>query len=229
MQLGKFILRVTVGGLFVGHGTHKLFGWFGGRGLQGTADAFDAMGMRPGKPNALAAGVAEAGGGAALALGFATPLAASALTATMITAIDRVHLKNGPWATSGGYEYNAVLIATVLALTEAGPGDLSVDHLRGVERSGTLWMLAALGAGVAGAAGARLIADRVSASADTEVPAPFEPQTAAFESASGSVPPTDAEPVVDGENAVDSKAPGSDGAEPIVQADDAPAEDASAE
>ena len=50
-------------------------------------------------------------------------------------------------------------IATALALAEAGPGDLSIDHLRGVERSGTLWMLAALGAGIAGAAGARLIAE----------------------------------------------------------------------
>ena len=62
-----------------------------------------------------------------IALGAATPLAASVLTATMLTAIHRVHFKNGPWATNGGYEYNAVLIAAVLALAETGPGSPSVD------------------------------------------------------------------------------------------------------
>jgi putative oxidoreductase len=58
-----------------------LFGWFGGHGLDATAQGFEQLGMRPGRRNAIAAGVAEAAGGAALALGFATPIAASALTA----------------------------------------------------------------------------------------------------------------------------------------------------
>jgi putative oxidoreductase len=159
MKIGRLLLRLTVGGLFVGHGTQKLFGSFGGHGLDATANMFESLGMRPGRRNAIAAGVAEAGGGAALAAGFATPLAAAALTSVMLTAINRVHLKNGPWVTNGGYEYNAVLIAAVIALTEVGPGDLSLDHLLGTERSGPAWALLALAAGAAGAAGAHYLAE----------------------------------------------------------------------
>jgi putative oxidoreductase len=158
MKLGRLLLRITVGGLFVGHGTQKLFGWFGGSGLDATAESFEKLGMRPGARNAIAAGVAEAGGGAALALGAATPLAATALTATMLTAIQRVHLKNGPWLTNGGYEYNIVLIAAVLALAEVGPGGLSLDAGLSHERSGPGWALAALLLGAAGALGAHALA-----------------------------------------------------------------------
>ena len=82
------------------------------------------------------------------------PFAGSVLTATMLTAIHRVHLKNGPWAGNGGYEYNLVLIAAALALVEVGPGALSLDQARGRERFGTRWALTALGAGALGAIGA---------------------------------------------------------------------------
>jgi putative oxidoreductase len=157
MKLGRLLLRLSVGGFFFGHGTQKLFGWFGGHGLQATAAGFEQIGLRPGRANAIAAGAAEAGGGALLAAGLATPLAASALTATMITAIDTVHAKNGPWVTNGGYEYNVVLIAAALALVEVGPGKLSVEGARGRERSGGGWALAALATGVAGALGARVL------------------------------------------------------------------------
>jgi putative oxidoreductase len=167
MKIGRLLLRLIVGGLFVGHGTQKLFGWFGGHGLDATSQAFDGMGMRPGHHHALAAGAAEAGGGAALALGLGTPLAAGALTSVMLTAIHKVHLKNGPWATNGGYEYNLVLIAAVLALADAGPGKLSLDAALGQERSGAGCVLAALALGVAGAVGANRYA--------AMHPAPVEP------------------------------------------------------
>jgi putative oxidoreductase len=181
-NLGRLLLRASVGGFFIGHGTQKLFGWFGGHGLEGTAAFFEQLGMRPGKRNALAAGLAEAGGGAALLVGAATPLAASALTATMLTAVHRVHLKNGPWSTNGGYEYNAVLIAAVLTLAETGPGPLSVDAARGAEHTGGAWALAALLAGVAGAAGAHVLAEATP-------PAPEPPATP-----EPSVPSPDANP-----------------------------------
>jgi putative oxidoreductase len=158
MRIGRLLLRTVVGGFFVGHGTQKLFGWFGGYGLEGTAQGFEQLGIRPGKPNAIAAGVAEAGGGALLVTGLETPLAAAALTATMLTAIKTVHLEKGPWATNGGYEYNAVLIAAVLAIAEVGPGPLSLDAARGKERHGSGWALAALVAGVIGAAGSHFSA-----------------------------------------------------------------------
>ena len=122
MKIGRLLLRLVVGGLFVGHGTQKLFGWFGGHGLDATAQGFEQLGLRPGRRNAIAAGAAEAGGGALLAIGLATPLASAVLVATMLTAIHRVHAKNGPWAANGGYEYNLVLIAAALALAEVGPG-----------------------------------------------------------------------------------------------------------
>jgi len=173
MRIGRLLLRLSVGGFFFGHGTQKLFGWFGGHGLDATAQGFEQMGIRPGKANAIAAGVAEAGGGALLAAGYATPLAASALTATMLTAIDTVHKKNGPWATEGGYEYNVVLIAAAIALAEVGPGSLSLDARLGRERHGPGWALAALAAGVLGALGARAARGSIPAPAPAvEEPAP---------------------------------------------------------
>ncbi|HEX3433672.1 MAG TPA: DoxX family protein [Solirubrobacteraceae bacterium] len=153
MRIGRLLLRLVVGGFFFGHGTQKLLGWFGGNGLQGTAEGFESLGLRPGKVHASAAGVTEAGGGTLLLLGLETPLAAAMLTATMLTAIRTVHGKNGPWASNGGYEYNVVLIAVAIALAEIGPGPLSLDALRGRERAGTGWALAALGAGAIGAVG----------------------------------------------------------------------------
>jgi putative oxidoreductase len=174
MRIGRLLLRLCVGGFFVGHGTQKLFGWFGGGGLEATAGMFEQLGLRPAKANAIAAGAAEAGGGALLAAGLATPLAASALTATMITAIETVHAKNGPWATKGGYEYNAVLIAAALALVEVGPGALSLEGTLGRERSGTGWMLASALTGVLGALGAR----QLRASTPPPPPAPVSDEEA---------------------------------------------------
>jgi putative oxidoreductase len=186
MKIGRLLLRLTVGGFFFGHGTQKLFGWFGGHGIEPTGQMFESLGMRPGRRNAIAAGAAEAGGGAALALGLATPLAAGALTSVMLTAIHRVHLKNGPWVTNGGYEYNAVLIAAALALTEVGPGELSLDHALGNERSGPGWTLAAAAIGVVGAVGAHQLA-----AAYPEPPAPPAPPAPATEaSADASAPAT---------------------------------------
>lgn len=163
MKVGRLLLRITVGGFFVGHGTQKLFGWFGGEGLARQAEQFESMGLKPGKLQAGAAGVAEAAGGAALAAGYQTPLASAAVISVMLTAINRVHLKNGPWAHKGGYEYNAVLVAAAAALAESGPGALSLDALRGKQKEGARWSLFALVAGAAGAAGAHLLTERFAA------------------------------------------------------------------
>jgi putative oxidoreductase len=178
MKIARLLLRLTVGAFFVGHGTQKLFGWFGGHGLEATAAGFEQLGMRPGKHNAIAAGAAEAGGGALLAAGLATPLAGSLLTATMLTAIEKVHGKNGPWLSNGGYEYNVVLIAAALALVEVGPGPLSLDAARGRERSGSGWALAALATGALGSLGAHLAAAAAPPLPPASEP---EPDTAAQE------------------------------------------------
>jgi putative oxidoreductase len=151
MKLGKLALRGVIGPLFVGHGTQKLFGWFGGHGLEGTAGFFESgLDLRPGKRHATAAGVSEALGGALLVLGAATPLAAGMIIGTMTTAIRKVHASKGPWVTEGGFEYNAVLIAAMVALAESGPGKPSFDAAVFPRMKGTAWALLALGAGVAG-------------------------------------------------------------------------------
>src|SRR3954447_22536268 len=151
MNLGKLALRGVVGPLFVGHGTQKLFGWFGGHGLEGTAGFFEqGIGLRPGKRHATAAGVSEALGGALLTLGAFTPAAAGMVIGTMTTATRKVHAPKGPWVTEGGYEYNAVIIAAMVALAESGPGTPSVDAALFPRMKGTGWALLALAAGAAG-------------------------------------------------------------------------------
>ncbi|WP_270889997.1 DoxX family protein [Pedococcus sp. 5OH_020] len=154
MQIGRLAARVVIGGLFVGHGTQKLFGWFGGPGLEGTEQMMGAIQMRPTRANALAAGVSETAGGALLIAGAATPLAASALIGTMVTAIRKVHQPKGVWAAQGGWEYNAVLIAALLALVDAGPGDVSVDSALGRQEWGPGWAVGGLAAGAAASAAA---------------------------------------------------------------------------
>lgn len=152
MTLGRLIGRAVIGGLFAGHGTQKLFGWFGGYGPEGTGGYFESLGMKPGRQHAIAAGVTEAAGGALFAAGLATPAAAAAVTGVMATAIRTVHQPNGPWVTDNGWEHPATVIAAVLTVAEFGPGPVSLDHALGAERSGTGWALAAAAAGVGGSA-----------------------------------------------------------------------------
>ncbi len=168
MKLGLTFLRTVIGVLFFGHGTQKLFGWFGGHGLEGTAGFFESLGLKPGRKHATAAGAAEAGGGALLALGFLTPAAAAAIIGVMSTAVRKVHLKNGPWVSDGGYEYNLALVATLVALADLGPGDVSLDHALGIEVKGPLVALLALAAGIGGAA----VMTSGSPQPDTAAPAP---------------------------------------------------------
>ena len=151
MSVGRLAARAVIGGLFIGHGTQKLFGWFGGPGRAGTEGMMEALQLRPAKVHATLAGVTETTGGAMIAAGLATPLAAAGLTGVMTTAIRKVHLPNGPWAANGGWEYNAVLIAALTALVETGPGPVSLDHYLGMERTGARWALAALATGVGAA------------------------------------------------------------------------------
>jgi putative oxidoreductase len=145
---------VVVGLLFVGHGSQKLFGSFGGHGIEGTGNFFESLGMRPGRRNALAAGVAEALGGALLALGLLTPLAAALLIAVMVVAIVTVHAPKGIWSTEGGYEYNLVLATAAFAVACTGAGRYSLDNALNLGLHGEGWGLAALAAGVLGGLGA---------------------------------------------------------------------------
>ena len=150
MKLGSLALRATIGPLFVGHGTQKLFGWFGGHGPEGTGGFFESLGLRPGRRHAQAAGWAETLGGVLITIGALTPLAGSALTGVMVTAIRKAHANKGPWVTEGGYEYNLVTIAALMALTESGPGRPSVDEALLPRMKGSTWAAVQLAAGIAG-------------------------------------------------------------------------------
>jgi putative oxidoreductase len=151
MDVGRLVSRAVIGGVFIGHGTQKLFGWFDGHGPDATGGFFESIGLRPGKRHATAAGWSETLGGVLLTLGALTPVAQTLITGTMVTAIRKVHAQNGPWVTANGFEYNLTLIALTAALTETGPGSPSVDEgLFGDTLKGKGWAFAALAAGVAG-------------------------------------------------------------------------------
>jgi putative oxidoreductase len=171
MNAGRLLARLTIGGLFVGHGTQKLFGWFGGPGPEGTAQMMDKLELRPARRQALAAGLSETVGGGLLALGALTPAASALLSGTMFTAIRKVHFPKGLWNTGGGYEYNLTLIAAVAALVECGPGSPSVDRALGIDGWGWRWALASVAAGAAGSA----LAIEAGKQAQEEQPAQAQP------------------------------------------------------
>ena len=150
MNLGRLLMRVAIGSIFVEHGTQKLFGWFGGHGPAGTGEFFESLGLRPGRRNAIAAGIAESGGGALLALGLATPAAAAAVGSVMVTALRTAIWRDGVKVGTGGYEL--LLLANAVAIVDLGPGRWSLDAALGRERRGVGFAAAAFGAALAGSA-----------------------------------------------------------------------------
>jgi putative oxidoreductase len=156
MDLALLVLRLVVGLTFAAHGAQKLFGAFGGHGIDGTAGSFEQIGLRPGKLHAWAAALAEFGGGLAIALGIVVPIPAAALIAVMTAAVITVHLKNGFFATNRGYELNLVLAAALFALAGIGAGGWSLDEALNINITGTDWALGTLGAGLVGGIGAVL-------------------------------------------------------------------------
>lgn len=125
-DLALLALRLLVGGLFIGHGVQKLFGWFGGYGLAGTGAFMESIGLRPGRQMAALAGLSEVLGGVLFIVGLFQPLAALMIGGAMLIAIAKVHGKNGLWSQNNGYEYNLVLLVLAVALALLGPGDLSL-------------------------------------------------------------------------------------------------------
>jgi len=143
MSYGLLLLRVVFGLALAAHGAQKLFGWFDGHGVRGTAGFFGELGFRAPVAMAVLAGAAELGGGLLLALGLATPLAAFAIAVVMLNAIWAVHRKQGFWNANGGYEMNLFVLAAALAVAAAGPGRFSLDHWLGWagDISGLWWAI----------------------------------------------------------------------------------------
>ena len=156
MNIALLVLRLVIGLTFAAHAALKLSSVWGGGGIQGTADAFDQIGLRPSKLHAWLAALSELGGGVLIALGLVTPIGAAALIAVMTAAILTVHRRFGFFATNNGYEYNLVLAVAAFAIAGIGPGDWSLDNVLEIGWAGTGWALGALGAAVLGGLGAVL-------------------------------------------------------------------------
>src|SRR5215204_5651078 len=149
MSSGLLLLRLVLGGLMAAHGAQKLFGWWGGPGLEGTSRMCTNLAYRSPFLMACGLGLAEFTGGLSILAGLLTPLGALAVTVVMLNAVYLVHWSKGFFLMNGGYEFNLLIIAAAIALAAIGPGRFSLDHAIGWddEVSGVWW-----GVGVAGAA-----------------------------------------------------------------------------
>ncbi len=125
-NLALLAVRLGVGGTLVAHGSQKLFGMFGGGGLDGTAQGFEQMGFPQPRRAAQMAGLGELIGGSSLALGAGTGFGGAAAAGTMGVACT-VHAPNGYFNTDGGYEFPAMMGTVSSAVALGGPGTLSFD------------------------------------------------------------------------------------------------------
>jgi putative oxidoreductase len=189
-SLAQLIIRVIVGGLLAGHGAQKLFGSFGGSGVEGTAGWMESMNLRPGRDWALAAGLSEFGGGILTALGALNPLGPILAAGAMLMATLKVHHGKPIWGQAGGAELPVTNMAVLAALLLADPGRFSVDRALGIRIPrwaaltallGTIGVtvVAATDSGLADELEAERVAaeDEVTPEVDTDVPDAPEPST----------------------------------------------------
>lgn len=121
-------LRIPIGIILIAHGAQKLFGWFGGYGLEGTGQWMASIGLAPGVLMAFLAGSAEFFGGLFLVLGLLTRPAALVTAFTMVIAIFSVHFENGLFLSNNGYEFGLALLAASVSLVISGSGKLALDQ-----------------------------------------------------------------------------------------------------
>ena len=147
MAYGLLLLRVVGGLTIAAHGVQKLFGWFGGGGVRGTAGFFENLGFRPPVLLAVLAGLGETGG-LLFAAGFLTPLAALGMTIVMLNAIAVVHWSKGFFNSNGGLEFPLSLATIAVAVAATGPGRFSIDRALGWDDniSGVWWGVGVLAA-----------------------------------------------------------------------------------
>ncbi len=155
-DVGLLLLRLALGVTMALHGAQKLFGWFGGPGLDGTGQFFTMSGYPSGRTMAVVAGLSETLGGLGLVIGLLTPLAAAAVVGTMINAL-AVKWGGGFFAPKG-VEYELLLTAGAAALALTGPGRYAADRLLPALRAHRLvYGFAALVLGVVAAGGVLLV------------------------------------------------------------------------
>jgi putative oxidoreductase len=148
MNAGLLLARIVFGSLMAAHGSQKLFGWFGGHGLDGTGGFLESIGFRPGRLFATLAAGTELASGVLLAVGLLTPVASALMIAVMVVAIVTVHGR-ALLATSNGLELPLLYAVIAATVALAGPGAYSLDAALGLTG---LWTptvsLALIGLGV---------------------------------------------------------------------------------
>ncbi len=128
VDLSLLIVRVAAGVVFIAHGAQKMFGAFGGQGLEATVEQMGA-------PLGYAVAIGEFFGGCGLVVGFLTRFSAASLIVIMLGAIATVHGKNGFLLSEGGFEYNWALIGLLAPTLIAGPGAYSIGRFLPLPRS----------------------------------------------------------------------------------------------
>ena len=126
---GLFLLRLVFGLTVAAHGAQKLFGWFGGPGLEGFGGFLEQLGIAPASRWSWAAALAEFGGGLLVVLGLLSPLGNFLVIGAMLTAILVVHLPKGFFNAQGGIELPFLIASGILGLSITGPGSWSLDAL----------------------------------------------------------------------------------------------------
>ncbi len=119
VEASLLVVRVVAGVIFAAHGAQKMFGWFGGQGLEATVEQMGNLGY--------AVAIGEFFGGLGLIVGFLSRFSALSLIVIMVGAIATVHGKNGFFLQQGGFEYNLALIGLLAPTLLAGPGRLSLS------------------------------------------------------------------------------------------------------
>lgn len=173
-NLAVLVLRAVMGSLLAGHGAQKLFGSFNGPGLEGTSGWLESLGMRPGRPWAVAAGLSEFGGGVFMILGLLNPIGPLGAIGSMVMATAKAHSVKPIWVTEGGAELPVTNIAIATALMLNGPGKYSLDRALGIRWP--RWLVAILGL--------TIIALAVTVGT-RETPPPQEPEDEAREELAG--------------------------------------------
>ena len=158
------LLRAVTGGLLIGHGAQKLVGAFGGKGPEGTGQAFEKLGLQPGREWAEVAGASEVAGGSLTALGLLSPIGPIISTAPMVVAWRKAHGGKPIWSNQGGGELPVTNLTIAVALMVAGPGPISIDRLFGIK---TPWWMSLLAISGTAAGIAIALGDEIHEAAET--------------------------------------------------------------
>lgn len=129
LDTGLLIIRLVIAFIMMGHACKKLFGWFGGEGLSGTAAFFGAIGLKPARVMAVCGGLIELIGGFLFGVGLWTIVGAILLVILLLVAIAKVHAGKGLWNMNGGFEYHLVMLGSLIGVALAGAGAYSLDAL----------------------------------------------------------------------------------------------------